>query len=627
MTVVLAVLVLVLPGAALGVAVGVRGRLLWGVAPALTLGFTGLAALGYAKLGISWAPLSVAVGVAVASAVLAGVTWAVRTRWPGLYPPEPARVGRTAVNTAMAAGAAITVTVMLIGTRSLTRIPQAWDSIFHGSASRLIEVTGNASPFALADASAPADAAYYYPDAFHALTALVLRLPGQSMPDALNGMVTATGVAFILAIVALMQRIDARPLALSAAAVAAASFCAFPIMAASHGPLSPFGLAAASMPGVLAVLFALLRRPGLPAVFAAGLGMSGIYVTHPSVAAAMMIVVALAGLSWLCWAGSWASRGFWARLLAVAAAGVLAAALTIPSIDTAATGVMSGFDWPATHTIPDAVVRVLGFQTYVSAQWLLSALALLGLWGLIRRREMRPLVLGAIVLGWLCVLAWASDAPYVQTLTSLWWNDGWRFLALYTVLLVPVAAYGVVVLVGLITRVSGALNAKVVGAVTVLALVAVSAAVYAPRGTELLARTFGEGGVVYPGEARAYAELAEIYDGGAVMNDPFDGSPWLFTLESVPVLLPSPLGGDPVGQMGQDRMDMYADLHSYGHNPYMDEIVERLDVRWVVVGEGSVGEGLVGGKDRAPGFVGLAQNPRFEPVISNADVVIYRVRR
>lgn len=618
----LALLVLILPGAALGASAGLRGRLLWGVAPALTLGFTGLAVLVYSRFGIFWSPLSAAVGVALACAVAVAISWPLRARWPGLYPPEPARVGRTAVGVAMAAAAAIAVTVMLIATRNLTRIPQGWDSLFHGAATRLIEQTGDGSPFSLADAAQPANALYYYPDAFHALTALVLHLPGQSMPAALNGMVTATAVVFILAVVALMQRIDPRPLALSAAAVLAASFAAFPLLQAAHGPLSPFALAAAATPGVFAAVFAVLRRPGLPAVLAAGLGMSGIYVTHPAVAATALILIALIGLSWLLWGGRTRTVP---ALVAVVAAGVCAAAVTLPSVDTGSTGAMSGFDWPATQTTAEAVVNLLGFKTYVAAQWLLTALSVLGLWGLARRRELRPLALGAVVIGWLFVIAASSDAPYVQTLTSLWWNDSWRFLGLYTMVLVPVAAYGVVVLVGLVSRVLGGRAARgrtAVGGVVVLALVAVSAAIYAPRGVDLVERNFTLGGAIYPEEAQAYAQLAAIYDGGAVMNDPFDGSPWLFTLESVPVLLPGPLGPDPVQEMGVDRMDMYSDLHSYGHNPYMEEIVDRLDVRWVVVGEGHLG-----GKERAPGFVGLAQNPRFEPVISNEKAVVYRILR
>lgn len=616
----LAVCVIFVPGAALGFSMGLRGRLLWGIAPALTLGFAGVAAISYSRFGITWAPLPVAAGVALSCAIIAGITWILRARWPGLYPHEPARVGRLAVGLAIAAASVIATTMMLVATRGLTRIPQGWDSLLHGTASRLIGQTGDASPFSLAAAAQPGNPNYYYPDAFHALTALVLDLPGQSMPGALNAVVTATAIVFIFATVALTSRIDPRPLALSAAAVLAATFSAFPVMQAAHGPLSPFALSAAAMPGVLAVILAMLRRPGAPTIIAAALGLSGLYVTHPSVAAMALILVGIIGLCWLLWGGR--TRN-WRMLAAVAGAGLGATLLTYPNVELGSTSTMSGFDWPADGTLWQATGNLLGMRTHAPAQWLLLALVVSGLWTLRRRRNLRPLVIGAALIGWLYVIAAASDAPYVQTLTTLWWNDKERFMGLYVVVLVPLAACGVVVLANVVVRLGRSrLEVGRAGILLVAALAVLSASVYAPRGVEMLARNFGEGVTVYPEEAQAYAQLAAIYDGGSVMNDPYDGSPWLYTLESVPVLLPGALGADPLGALGPDRMDLYADLHSLDHSTYMELIVERLDVRWVVVGQGSVG-----GMAPPPGFGGLADNSRFEPVITNDRTVVYRIVR
>lgn len=626
-SVLLAVCVIFVPGVALGLSMGLRGRLLWGVAPALTLGFTGLAAISYSRFGIVWAPLSVAAGVAVSCVILVGITWILRKRWPGMYPHEPVRVGRLAVGLAIAAASAIAVTVMLVATDGLTRVSQGWDSLFHGTASRLIEQTGDASPFALASAAAPLDQNHYYPDAFHALTALLLHLPGQTMPGALNGMVAATSVVFILSAVALMQRIDPRPLALAAVAVLAASFVAFPALAAGHGPLSPFALGAAAMPGVLAAVFAILRRPGVPAVGAAALGASGIFVTHPSIALTMLILIAIIGLSWLAWGGRNRTRR---SFLTLCTAGLGAALITFPSIDTAASDTMSGVNWPSAFTTPNAIRRALGFETFMKPQWLLAALAMLGLWAAVRRRELRPLVIGAGVFGFLFVITSSSDADYVQTLTSLWWNDKQRFLALYTLLMVPVAACGVVLLGDLGTRLGRRApgwrktHRNLVGIGLMLALTAVSALVYAPREVSMVKRNFGGGPTLMADERIALEEFARIYDAGAVMNNPYDGSPWLYTLESIPVLLPAPLKGEPtdwVKANGRDRIALYQGLDRLGEDSQIDAAVERLDVRWVIANEGVMGRGL------APGFAGLPENPRFEPMYANNDSVVYRVIR
>lgn len=623
LTLACAIVLLQVPGLLLGWCGGLRGRLLWGVAPALTLGLTGVLALVYAKGGIVWSPMSALGGVLVTSIVVWVIAWALRRRFPIWFPAEPVRTGRWTVNAAIAVAAVIAVAIMWAGTDGLTLIPQGWDTTFHGSVIRFIATTGDASPFSLADIAAPADPAYYYPDAFHALAALLLQLPGQGMPVVLNAVITATAVVYIPAVVALVQRIDARTVSMSAAAVLAVSFTGFPVLQAAHGPLSPFALALAATPGLLAALLALLRRPGVPAVGAVALGFSGVYVTHPSIAAAALIAAAAIGVGWLLWGGRTRDRR---RVLALVVAGVGAVALTYPSVDTGASGVMSTFDWPATHTVPQALADLVGFEAipgYAPPQWMLTALALLGLYALRRRRELRPLVAAAVVFGYLFAIAAVSDAPYVQTLTSLWWNDKFRFMAIYTVLMVPVTTCGVVVLAELLSRVAkGRVSTRTAGFTVVVVIAVVAAAVYAPRGARLLEKNYTDGPNVYDSEVDLYRDFARLYDEGAIMNDPFDGSPWLFTLEQVPVLIPNALGGDPVAEQGPDRMALYGAIDRYGNDPHVDEVIDRLDVRWVLVGEGSMG-----GREPAPGFAGLADNPRFVEVLRSGEAVVYRVLR
>src|SRR5699024_2007860 len=164
--VLVAAAVLILPGAALGLALGLRGRLLWGAAAALTLGFVASAAQVYSALGIGWTPVAVLIGLAITIVIAAGVTAILRARRPQWYPATPRRTGTVTISAVLLGAAGLATAIMLVGTGRLTRIPQGWDSILHGNAPRWIAITGDASPSALGPVVQPANEAYYYPDAF-----------------------------------------------------------------------------------------------------------------------------------------------------------------------------------------------------------------------------------------------------------------------------------------------------------------------------------------------------------------------------------------------------------------------------------------------------------------------------
>ena len=613
--VLIAAAVLILPGAALGYALGLRGRLLWGAATALTLGFTASAAQAYSALGIDWTPVAVLVGLVVTVAIAAGVTALVRRWRPQWYPATPRRTG-TAVISAVGLGAAgLATAIMLAGTGRLTRIPQGWDSIMHGNAPRWIAITGDASPSALGPVVQPANEAYYYPDAFHAVVALILQGPRQAMPEALNAVVAATALVFILSIVALVQQIDARPRAVAAAAAAATAFSAFPFLPAGHGPLSPFALALAALPGALAVLWQLLRRVSAPPVPVLAVAVAGVFATHPSIAATGAILGVLAVLGRLLW-----GRRDRPTLIALAVTAVLTALVTAPQIDISPAGDVLSFRWPAVYSVPGALLRLARMDgIHAPAQWLLVALVVAGATAVVRRPGARPLLAGMAVFGFLFVAATTTEADWATRLTSLWWNDRSRLLEMYTVMAVPFAALGVARIGDVVGRRRPGRRAPVSWSMLVV-LAVVSVAVYGPRNATLVERNFGGGPAVTVDERHAFSAFAEQYDGGAVMNDPYDGSPWLLGLESIPVLIPGMTVREPA--IGADRLLLYERLDEFGDDPEVDAALERLDVRWVFVGSMRYGD-----RDVPPGFTGLADNPRFAPVPMPPGAEVYRVLR
>lgn len=632
---IVAVAFLVLPGIAIGAAARMRGPVLWGAAPAVTLGFVGVAALVYTRFSFPWTPPAVLAGLIAVCMAGSAVTALLRRRRPWWFAGAGRRDvaasrGWWAASACVVVAATVVGAIVLVATRGLTEIPQGWDSLLHGFTIRWIEQTHTASPFTLAGASEPANAHYYYPDAFHAVGALLLQLPGMSVPVAYNAVVAAIGPVFVVGSAALMHRIDPRPFPVAAAAVLAASIGTFPVLLDGRGPVTPFALSAALIPGACAALLTLLRRPGFAPVIVLGIGVSGMYVTHPAGAAAGLLVMALVGLSWCVWGGrsrSWASAG------GVLAAAVIAVVVTYPSVEVSQAGAMEDFTWPVTENVTGGLLSAVSFPLVGNAQWGLTAVLTVGAVASRRHRGLRPFVGAVLVFVGLYVVSATSSAHWAQLATMIWWNDKYRFLGLIAVVAVPVVAGGLTVLadghVSLRTRLRArgrdapACGWRATDVVLMLTVVGLLAGLWAPRFTGTLnAAMYSGWPAVTDGERDVYGRLAQLYDGGTVMNDPFDGSPWLYSLETIPVVMPGSLGPRPTRAMGRERMDLYSDLHSYGYAPPVGRAIRDLDVRWVIMGGGSVAD-----REAPPGFAGLDANPRFTAVIRTPAATVWRVQR
>lgn len=643
---VVAVLLLIyVPGAAAAVLLVRRPLIVLAVAPAVGYAMYSVGAMVTTAAGMRWSPWVVAgwlVLCLVVVALGAVVAGALDRRAPWGRPragddDEPAQVGDdddevapvasparwsraawwtscTVVFLAAAAGAG-----QIIRSSDLLRQPaQYWDAIFHGVAIRYIAEEGTASPFSLAEAAQPANASFYYPDVYHAIGALLLQLPGQSMPAVLSALSAATVVIFVLGTAAVVRHLGGGPVPVAVAAALAATTWSFPFARVNWGPVLPYALGVASITGAVALGVLVVRSRHFRARRALLLGaiMAGLLAVHPSVGAGAALVLAA-----LLVVGT--VRGTRVASLATfAVAAVAAAAVFLPQFSLGTGSDVAGFRWAKLSPVSKVVTEYLNVALFppLSAIWWL--LLVVGVVVAVRRR-MRPalaLTLVGLVFSAQYFLAYTVAADWSHLFTAMWWDDGGRLHALMVVVATPLAGVGAGAVAAGATRLRPAIARWGLRAVMMLALVSALVGGHLTVHNELTRRVYGNGPAVNEAESEVFAELARRYDGGLVLGDPFDGSSWLYTLYGIRVVLPAPLTEDPDAQVGAARMLLYTSIARYGLEPAVTATVRELDVRWVMVGSG-----VIGGPGRPPGFVGMGWNPHLELVAANEGARLYRV--
>jgi hypothetical protein len=641
---VLAVLLLVtvLPGLALAVAVGLRGWLLAAATPLLTYGLIGAAGSALPLVGLIWSPISFAAATLTLAAIGGLFRWLSARRARADAPPEPApgwslphHVG---ITVAVLVSGIVSLSVTVAATRGFTAVPQVWDSVFHSNAIAYITGTGHSDPAALQNLNEPTTETYYYPNAYHVLAATVLMLTGTDVPTVVDAGVALVPAVLAIGAVALVRHCGGRPAFAAAAALLSCAFTAFPWDLLPWGTLLPLVMAIALLPAFLALWVASLERTAggrLGGSVAFGLGGIGLLALHPSAA----VAAAVFGIGFL--VQLWIHRkprpaDFAAIGTGVLTALVLGAPLLLASV-VAASG--PAFDWPATMRPADAVGQLffLSHEQPFPQYWLVALAAV----GIFRARAVRPfiwLVAVGVLFAGLFVMAAAYEGDLVAALTRPWWNDKWRFAALWSLAALFLAAAGVVEirdgLWALGRRVTArrpglrggrrrlAASAALLGLV-LIGVAALTNGLYHDRNETRLAQAFTDGPTVSELERRAFDQLATLVpDSSMVMNDPYDGSALMWALSGVRPVFASPvIALQELPTMDPERRLLFAAFNELDDNVLVQRAVQELDIQYAIICTGFIAPA----GDHVPGMQNLEQVRSLRPVFENADAKIYEI--
>ncbi len=287
--VLIALSLLVIPGAIIARA----GRLAWptaiAVGPALTYGTVAVAIVPFGALGIPWNGWTAFFALAAVTALALCLRKVL-----GRFRDADAESRSATRGPALLVAGGVLLGALLIGLAAFRgihawqSIPSTWDSVWHANTIRFILETGQASPTHMGELrNIETHEALYYPSTFHALGSVLSQLTGAA-PTTAYTLSSVTAAIWLFPVSAatltwhlLRGRTGEWRTAGAAATSAAisASFTAIPYVefdTASMPNLTSFGLA---VPTMVLVVSAVRHRDRIPLAILALLGVFSVHIT------------------------------------------------------------------------------------------------------------------------------------------------------------------------------------------------------------------------------------------------------------------------------------------------------------------------------------------------------------
>ncbi|MBB3084762.1 DUF6541 family protein [Geodermatophilus sabuli] len=639
LTLAVAVLLLVLPGLLLSLSLRMRGWAALAASPLLTFGLVLIGILVVGLLGLDWTPWSAgAVAAVVVAGVAAGTAWRARRRpaevgAPGDRPDDGGRLWAVLAGVGTLVGAAIGFRTVVVGTGGLASPNQGFDALFHVNLVETITRTGQVGPTVAGELNGYPEGASVYPDALHAMASLVDQFDGTSLTS-INALMACIPLVAGLGLVGLLRELGL----FRAAAVAPITLAAttgYPFDLIWRGPIWVFVFGITFVPAFLVLLLRTLERRDVALTATFGVSTAALALIHPSAALSAAVFGACLVV------GRWVQRTspVGRDLLVLLPAAVLAAVLALPLIGKALVDTSGGtvVDWPAVQSAGEALGELLlyNYDSEYPQLWL-AVPALVGIAVGWRTRGLRWWYAATGIVLVLCILAAAYEGPLVQLLTGPWWNDRFRFEGLVFLGLAVFAAIGVVQIGGLVGALLHTVSARLgdrvavlrtsavaVGVVVVVVLMGVLSGFYVQENRERMETAYvpGGGGAVSTVDVTAFRVLGDLAGRGPVLNDPNDGSAWMWSLGGVQPVFGAALTKPVKPPLPDDRQVVVDGLNCLDSSERVREAVEDLGVRYVYSSEATI----LGGLTPNEGFRDLASVASLRPVYEQDGATIYEI--
>lgn len=643
--VLIAVLLMAVPGAVVGRAGGLRWPLALAVGPVLTYGAVALAIVPFGAVGIRWNAVSALLTLVVVTAMTAGLRALLTRR----VPPEQKTAQRSGPDwPAIAAAAGVVFGAIAIGFAAWRgmpywqSIPSTWDAVWHANEIRWILDTGQASPTHMGQLrNVETQAALYYPSAFHALAAVLAQITGAAPTTAytLSSLAAAVWLFPLSAGLLTWQLLISRTTrwrtagAAATAAALSASFTAVPYVefdTASMPNMTAYGLA---VPAFVLITTALAHWERIPLAVLALIGVFSVHITGG------VVVVTFVAAWWLleAWRRPVLSRLADFGTLLVIASPTLAVLLPQFMGVLQQAEIITGHAF-VTHegkkrALFDAVVQHTRHLNDFPIQNILIVLAGIGFVMLLVKRIWWPAAVWAVLV----VSIVHSSAPFggpIGTITGrysdLFYSDPRRLSAVVTLLLTPMAGVALfsaaVLLVGWVRRQADSRNqfrdrGFWIGATAMVLLVSCFALTwhYFPRHRYLIGEKYDRV-IVGDKDLEAFAYLATLPGArDTVIGDAnVDGTAWMYAVAGLHPLWTHydyPVQQGP----GYNRFIFWAYADDADHDPRVANAVRALNIKYVIT-SGPVVRGFV----MPDGLVSLDKSRSWTKIYDNGGARIYQ---
>ncbi|MEV8250811.1 DUF6541 family protein [Microbacterium sp. NPDC076768] len=435
-----AVLLVFLPGMAALFGVGLRGLSLAAFAPAMSVAMITVSGLLLGALHVPWTAMSLTL-VLVA---LAGLAWLVG--WLVMRvasTTDTAETLRWLLPVTIVVGVAFGVWRLATYIHDPAGISQTNDAVFHLNAVRYILETQDAS---VLHVSGVIGASSFYPAAWHAIVSAVVLLSGVEIAVAANVLTLVIGAGVWTLGIAWLARVATGSSTIAGyAALFAASLQTFPLLMFQWGVLYPNALSTALIPAGVAVVMSLPRwlsrsRPVRSAILGTllvGVALGALLLAQPAAALPWGLLSAV-------WFAFWIVRRGRPRPLAARLGLAALPLLVLIPMWTYFSGGTSGSHWPPFRNKAEVWLDILfNGQMGIPAAIGVSVFMLVGLVIAARNRDQQWIVGGWLGLSALYVLVAAVGAPIVRDgLLAAWYADPYRLASLAPIAVVPLAAIG-----------------------------------------------------------------------------------------------------------------------------------------------------------------------------------------
>jgi D-galactosaminyltransferase len=640
--VLIALLLLVIPGAI----VARLGRMPFpaaiAVGPALTYGIVALAIVPFGAIGIPWNAWTALFAVAAVSGIALGLRVLLgRLREVDAEDRAISRGPAVLAAAGVVLGAALIGMVAVRGIPHWQSIPSNWDSVWHANTIRFILETGQASPTHMGELrNVETHEALYYPSTFHALAAVFSQVTGAAPTTAytLNSLAASIWLfpvsAATLTWHLLRTRTDEWRTAGAAAAAAAisASFTAVPYVefdTASMPNLAAYGVA---VPTMVLVVSALRHRDRMPLAVLALLGVFSVHITGG------VVTVLFVAAWWLCDALWHPVRGRLTDFVNLLLMAVPTVVLLLPQFF----GVLQQAEIITGHAFVthegkkrglfDAVVQHTRHLNDFPIQWALIVLAGIGAAIMVARRIWWPLAVWLLLV----VSIVHSSAPFGGPLgaltgmfSDLFYSDPRRLSAVVTMLITAGAGIALVTLIS--AAVTGARRLAAgrgsprlwhgATAVAVIVVCVVAALYYFPRHRFLFGDKY-DSVLIDAKDLEAFAYLATLPGAkDTLIGDAnTDGTAWMYAVSGMHPLWTHydyPVQQGP----GYHRFIFWAYADDADTDPRVAEAVKALNIRYVVTSTP-----VVRGFVMPDGLVSLDRSRSWERIYDNGEARIYEWR-